>query len=116
MKLTDEEREELKKLYNTYKDVKDSDSLKLLGGLIRTSKWYKNHKITLQCIDTYVWSKCVSDTSYLADYYYVDLTIRDILITKCDQLVEESSGRQFMILYFLHRLINAKNFKLYKPI
>ena len=47
MKLTDEEREELKELYDKYKDVKDSDSLKLLGGLIRTSKWYKNHKITI---------------------------------------------------------------------
>jgi hypothetical protein len=115
MKLTDEEREELKELYNTYKDVKDSDSLKLLGGLIRTSKWYKNHKITLQCIDTYVWPKYVSDTSYLADYYYIDLTIQDILITKCDQIVV-AAGKQFIILYFLYRLINAKNFKLYKPI
>lgn len=44
MKLTDEEREELQELYNTYQYVKDIESLKLLGGLLRTAKWYKNHK------------------------------------------------------------------------
>ena len=54
MKLTDEEREELKELYESYKDVKDIDGLKLLGGLIRTSKWYKNHKLTLKHMDSYM--------------------------------------------------------------
>lgn len=55
MKLTDEEREELKNLYESYKDVKDTDSLKLLGSLIRTSKWYKNHKLTLKHVDSYIY-------------------------------------------------------------
>ena len=54
MKLTDEERKELRELYDAYKNVKDTDSLKLLGGLIRTSKWYKNHKLTLNHRDSYM--------------------------------------------------------------
>lgn len=115
MKLTDEEREELKELYNTYKDVKDVESLKLLGGLIRTSKWYKNHKITLQCVDPYLWLK-KSTTYYADEMYYVDITVRDILINLCDHIVIESSKEYFLILAFIHRLLNTKNFKLYKPI
>lgn len=115
MKITDEEREELKELYDTYKDVKDLDSLKLLGGLIRTSKWYKNHKITLQCVDQYLWLK--KYVPYDADgIYYVNLTVRAILINLCDHIVVESRKEYFLILAFLRRLINTKNMKLYKPI
>ena len=115
MKITDEEREELKELYNSYKDVKDVDSLKLLGGLIRTSKWYKNHKITLQCVDPYLWLKKFTPCD-AGEIYYVDLTIRDILINSCDHIVIESSKEYFLILAFLNRLLKTKNFKLYKQI
>ena len=115
MKLTDEEREELKGLYESYKDTKDVDSLKLLGGLIRTSKWYKNHKITLQCRDPYLWLKSL-DMYSVDDMYYVDLSIRDILINLCDHTVVESRKEHFIILHFLYRLLNTKSFKLYKPI
>ena len=114
MKLTDEEREELKELYDAYKDVKDIDSLKLLGGLIRTSKWYKNHKITLQCIDPYMWLK--DRNSYYDEIYHIDLSMRDILRKLCDSIVIESDKKSFLILAFLNRLINTKNFKLYKQI
>ena len=115
MKLTDEEREELKELYDTYKDVKDIDSLKLLGGLIRTSKWYKNHKITLQCIDPYMWLKDAY-SYYDNEMYHIDLSMREILRELCDSIVIESDKKYFLILAFLNRLINTKNFKLYKPI
>lgn len=115
MKLTDEEREELKGLYESYKDVKDADSLKLLGGLIRTSKWYKNHKITLQCVDPYLWLKGL-DTYSMDEMYYVDLTMRAILINLCDHTVVESRKEYFLILAFMDRLLNSKNYKLYKPI
>ena len=115
MKLTDEEREELKRLYESYKDVKDADSLKLLGGLIRTSKWYKNHKITLQCVDPYLWLKSLGTYS-TDEMYYVDLTMRAILINLCDHTVTESKKECFLILAFMDRLLNSKNYKLYKPI
>lgn len=115
MKLTDEEREELKELYDKYKDVKDVDILKLLGGLIRTSKWYKNHKITLQCIDHYMWLKD-TNSYYYYEIYYTDLSMRDILQESCDSIVIESDKKYFLILAFLNRLLNTKNFKLYKPI
>jgi hypothetical protein len=115
MKLTDEEREELKGLYESYKDTKDVDSLKLLGGLIRTSRWYKNHKITLQCIDPYMWLK--KFTTYDADtIYYIDLNIRDILINLCDHIVIESDKEYPLILAFLNRLLNTKSYKLYKSV
>ena len=115
MKITNEEREELKELYNTYKDVKDLESLKLLGGLIRTSKWYKNHKLTLQCVDPHLWLRNL--TTYDTDsMYYADLSMRAILITLCDCIVVESRKEHFLILAFLYRLINTKNFKLYKPV
>ena len=109
MKLTDEEREELQELYNTYKDAKDVDSIKLLGGLIRTSKWYKNHKITLKHIDSYIWS--LSYPGY-ADYYTL-LSLKEIFDTKCSDVTSENN---FIILEFLETLINSKSYKLYKPI
>lgn len=114
MKITDEEREELQELYDAYKDVKDLDSLKLLGGLIRTSKWYKNHKITLQCVEPNIWAKKVS--AYGEDFYYINLTIRDTLIKLCDRMIMVSGKECFIILNFLHRLIHDKNFQLYKPV
>ena len=116
MILTNEEREELQELYKSYKDVKDVDSLKLLGGLIRTSKWYKNHKITLQCIDPYIWLKDVYSCYYDGELYYMDLSMRCILRDLCDHVVVESDEKYFLILAFLNQLINTKNFKLYKPI
>ena len=73
MKLTNEEREELKELYESYKNVKDVDSLKLLGGLIRTSKWYKNHKLTLKHVDLDIWS---------LDYLAMPTIIRYSLLKK----------------------------------
>ena len=114
MKITDEERDELKELYDAYKDVKDTDSLKLLGGLIRTSKWYKNHKITLQCRDPYMWRKDYD--RYDDEMYYIDLSMQDILQKLCDCIVIESDKKDFLILAFLNRLINTKNIKLYKLI
>lgn len=113
MKITDEEREELKELYDAYKDVKDVDSLKLLGGLIRTSRWYKNHKITLQCIDPYMWLK---DYHGYNDRYYIDLSMRNILQELCDSIVIECDTKYPLILAFLYRLIRTESFKLYKPI
>ena len=109
MKITDEEREELQELYNTYKDIKDSDSLKLLGGLIRTSKWYKNHNLTLNHIDSYIWNL------YSFEYYafYVLLSLKEIFITKCDVHTDKDN---FVIIEFLRRLIKYKSYKLYKPI
>lgn len=106
MKLTDEEREELKDLYESYKDVKDSDSLKLLGGLIRTSKWYKNHKLTLKYRDSYIWNL------YSADYYmfYTVLSLKEILDTKCTEYTIENN---FVIIEFLSRLIKYKYYQLY---
>jgi hypothetical protein len=115
MKITDEEREELKNLYESYKHVKDLESLKLLGGLIRTSKWYKNHKITLQCRDPYMWFKDFNDY-YDNDLYYIDLSMNDILIKRCDHIVIESDKTHFLILAFLNRLLDTKSYKLYKPI
>lgn len=109
MKLTDEEREELKELYDTYKDVKDIDSLKLLGGLIRTSKWYKNHKLTLKHVDADIWSL---DYPGYADYYTL-LSLKEIFVIKCSDL---TSGNAIVILEFLRVLINCKSYKLYKPI
>lgn len=82
MKLTDEEREELKELYESYKYVKDVDSLKLLGGLIRTSKWYKNHKLTLKHVASEIWDLNYPDY----DDYYTLLSLKEILDTKCDNL------------------------------
>lgn len=114
MKITDEEREELKELYESYKDVKDVDSLKLLGGLIRTSKWYKNHKITLQCMESNLRAKKFSTDG--EDFYYINLTIRATLIKLCDQIIMVSGKERFIILDFLYRLIYDKNFQLYKPI
>ncbi len=108
MKLTDKEREELKELYNTYKDVKDSDSLKLLGGLIRTSKWYKNHKLTLNHRDSYIWN--VYSCEYV-DFYTV-LSLKEILNTKCGDYTDGG----FIIIEFLRRLITYKFYQLYKPI
>ena len=109
MKITDEEREELKELYNTYKDVKDLDSLKLLGGLIRTSKWYKNHKLTLKHIDSEIWSL---SKSYYYDYYTL-LSLKEIFDTNCGDL---TSGNAIIIIEFLRVLIERKSYKLYKPI
>lgn len=109
MKLTDEEREELKELYDTYKDVKDVDSLKLLGGLIKTSKWYKNHKLTLKHSDSYIWNLYSSE--YV--YFYVVLSLKEILDTKCDGYTYEND---FIIIEFLRRLIKYKFYQLYKPI
>lgn len=114
MKITDEEIKELKELYDVYKDVKDTDSLKLLGGLIRTSKWYKNHKITLQCVELNLWAKEAS--AYGEDFYYINLTISDTLIKLCDRTIMVSGKECFIILNFLHRLIHDKNFQLYKPV
>jgi hypothetical protein len=109
MKLTDEEREELKGLYESYKDVKDTDSLKLLGGLIRTSKWYKNHKITLEHIDSYIWNLSYPDY----DDYYTLLSLKEVFDTKCSDV---TIGNDFIILEFLEALINSKSYTLYKPI
>ena len=109
MKITDEEREELKELYDTYKDVKDVDSLKLLGGLIRTSKWYKNHKITLKHIDSYIWS--LNYPGYAE--YYTSLYLKEIFDTKCSDLTSENA---IVIIEFLRRLIRYKFYQLYKPI
>ena len=109
MKITDEEREELKELYNTYKDVKDIDSLKLLGGLIRTSKWYKNHKLTLNHTDSYIWNL------YSPDYYayFTILSLKEILNTRCSEYTREND---FIIIDFLRRLIKSKFYRLYKPV
>lgn len=109
MKITDEERQELQELYNAYKDVKDVDSLKLLGGLIRTSKWYKNHKLTLKHTDSYIWNV------YSSKYVYFDtiLPLKEILNTKC---VDYTDGKDFIIIEFLKRLINYKFYQLYKPV
>ena len=109
MKITDEEREELKELYDAYKNVKDTDSLKLLGGLIRTSKWYKNHKITLNHVDSYIWSL---DYPGYADYYTL-LSLKEIFDTKCD---DRTSGNDIVIIEFLETLITCKSYRLYKPI
>jgi hypothetical protein len=109
MKITDEERKELQELYNTYKNVKDSDSLKLLGGLIRTSKWYKNHKLTLNHRDSYIWNL------YSSEYYafYTTLSLKEILVDKCDHYTDEND---FIIIDFLRRLIKYKVYQLYKPV
>jgi hypothetical protein len=109
MKITDEERKELQELYNTYKNVKDSDSLKLLGGLIRTSKWYKNHKLTLNHRDSYIWNL------YSSEYYafYTTLSLKEILVDKCDNYTDEND---FIIIDFLRRLIKYKVYQLYKPV
>lgn len=109
MKITDEEREELKELYNSYKDVKDVDSLKLLGGLIRTSKWYKNHKLTLKHVDSDIWSLNYPD---YADYYTL-LSLKEIFDTKCSN---RTSGNAIVIIEFLRVLIQCKSYQLYKPI
>lgn len=109
MKITDEEREELKELYESYKDVKDLDSLKLLGGLIRTSKWYKNHKLTLKHVDSEIWSL---DQPYYSSYYTL-LTLKEILDTNCSDWTSENA---IVIIEFLRMLINCKSYKLYKPV
>jgi hypothetical protein len=109
MKLTDEEREELKELYKSYKDVKDVDSLKLLGSLIRTSKWYKNHKLTLKHLDSYIWSLNYPDY----DVYYTLLSLKEILNTKCGDLTSENA---IVIIEFLETLIGRKSYTLYKPV
>lgn len=109
MKITDEERKELQELYNTYKNVKDSDSLKLLGGLIRTSKWYKNHKLTLNHRDSYIWN--VYSSEYVA--FYTLLSLKEILYDKCDSYTD---GNDFIVIDFLRRLIKYKFYRLYKPI
>lgn len=109
MKITDEEREELKELYNSYKDVKDLDSLKLLGGLIRTSKWYKNHKLTLKHVDSEIWNL---NKSYYYDYYTL-LSLKEIFDTNCGDL---TSGNTVVIIEFLRVLIERKYYKLYKPV
>jgi hypothetical protein len=109
MKITDEEREELKELYDKYKDVKDSDSLKLLGGLIRTSKWYKNHKLTLNHRDSYIWNLYSSE--YVA--FYTVLSLKEILQTNCGDYTD---GNNFIIIEFLGRLIKYKSYQLYKPV
>jgi hypothetical protein len=109
MKLTDEERKELKELYNTYKDVKDVDSLKLLGGLIRTSKWYKNHKLTLNHRDSYIWNLYSSEYCAL----YTILSLKEILVDRCDSYTDEND---FIIIDFLSRLIKYKYYQLYKPV
>lgn len=109
MKLTDEERQELQELYNTYKDVKDIDSLRLLGGLIRTSKWYKNHKVTLKHIDSDIWSL---DNSGYYDYYTL-LSLKEIFDTKCGWLTSENT---IVIIEFLKGLIERNSYKLYKPV
>lgn len=109
MKITDEEREELKELYNTYKDVKDLESLRLLGGLIRTSKWYKNHKLTLKYLDSDIWNL---DIPYY-DEYYTLLSLKEIFDTKCNYL---TSGDAIVIIEFLRVLIERKSYTLYKPV
>lgn len=109
MKITDEEREELKELYDAYKNVKDTDSLKLLGGLIRTSKWYKNHKLTLNHVDSYIWSL---DYPGYADYYTL-LSLKEIFDTKCG---DRTGGNDIVIIEFLETLITCKSYQLYKPI
>lgn len=109
MKITGEEREELQELYKSYKDVKDVDSLKLLGGLIRTSKWYKNHKLTLKHIDACIWDLNYPDY----DEYYTLLSLKEILNTKCGDL---TSGNAIVIIEFLKGLIEHKSYTLYKPI
>ena len=110
MKITDEEREELQELYNTYKDVKDLESLRLLGGLIRTSKWYKNHKLTLKHIDSAIWS--LSDVSYYYNYYAL-LSLKEIFDTKCGY---RTSINSIVIIDFLRELIDRKSYTLYKPV
>lgn len=109
MKITNEEREELKALYESYKNVKDVDSLKLLGGLLRTSKWYKNHKLTLKHVDSDIWS-----LDYL-NYggYYTLLSLKEIFDTRCGDL---TSGNAIVIIEFLRGLVNRKSYKLYKPV
>ena len=109
MKITDEEIKELKELYDKYKDVKDSDSLKLLGGLIRTSKWYKNHKLTLNHTDSYIWN--LYSTNCYA--YFTILSLKEILNTRCSEYTRETD---FIIIDFLRRLIKSKFYRLYKPV
>jgi hypothetical protein len=111
MKLTDEEREELKELYGVYKNVKDADSLKLLGGLIRTSKWYKNHKLTLRHIDSYIYLMQGPDCD---DGIYSFLTLKEILDTRCHE--RQRLTYIPVIIRFLKRLVTHTNIKLYKPI
>lgn len=109
MKLTDKEREELQELYNTYKYVKDIESLKLLGGLLRTSKWYKNHKLTLKHVDSDIWmlnkSGCYG--------YYTLLTLKEIFDTNCGDL---TSANAIVIIEFLRGLLERKSYTLYKPV
>lgn len=111
MKLTDEERDELKELYNTYKNVKDVESLKLLGGLIKTSKWYKNHNLTLKHIDSYIYLMQGPDCD---DGIYSFLTLKEILDTRC----HERQRWTYIptIIRFLKRIVTYKNITLYKPI
>lgn len=109
MKITDEERQELQELYNTYKDVKDLESLRLLGGLIRTSKWYKNHKLTLKHVDPDIW--CLDHPDY--DDYYKLLSLKEIFDTKCGY---RTIGDAIVIIEFLRVLIECKSYTLYKPV
>lgn len=103
MKLTDEEREELKGLYGSYKDTKDVDSLKLLGGLIRTSKWYKNHKLTYDCL----WNSPI-------DYYYI-VSLK-LIFSNLNLKLYPHKKPTPLIVIFLKSLITRKHSIIYKPI
>ena len=111
MKLTDEEREELKELYNSYYKSRDVESLKLLGALIKTSKWYKNHNLTLKHIDSYIYLMQGPDCD---DGIYSFLTLKEILDTRC----HERQRLTYIptIIRFLKRIVTHKNIILYKPI
>jgi hypothetical protein len=111
MKLTDEERKELKELYNSYYKSRDVESLKLLGGLIKTSKWYKNHKLTLRHIDSYIY---LMDGPDCDDGIYSFLTLKEILDTRC----YERQRLTYIptIIRFLKRIVTHKNITLYKPV
>jgi hypothetical protein len=101
MKLTDEEREELKELYKSYKDVKDVDSLKLLGGLIRTSKWYKNHKLTYDCL----WNSPID--------YYTIVSLKFIFSNLNLKLYPYNKPTPLIVI-FLKSLITRKHSLIYK--
>ena len=103
MKLTDEEREELKELYESYKDVKDLESLKLLVGLIRTSKWYKNHKLTYDCL----WNNPID--------YYTIVSLKFIFSNLNLKLYPYNKSTPLIVI-FLKSLITRKHSLISKPI
>lgn len=103
MKITDEERKELKELYESYKDTKDIESLKLLVGLIKTSKWYKNNNLTYNCL----WDSSA--------HYYRIVNLKHIFDNLHYKVYHYNSPTP-LIIVFLKSLIIRKYPNIYKPI